>query len=634
MTMKANNRGRRVVSLKRRRRIDPGLAEGERVACSSSASPLLMILLFIATLSRESEATIGRKQRFAFLVSYPASRRHKVRTQQHPSVWPQRAASSSASSTFAAVGPSLQQQANGTMIVKVEGRGGQSQQQSRGEEEDNRPFEQRVERRRSARRMNHAFKYLYRHDDDNNSNSTASKRTTTDPLEYLIQEGGLTRDQVLEWNRSFPILLGLSVQEQLAPKMRFLKETLKITDPATIFALLPPSYFGMRLERTLAPRHAFLVWAGLPSGPALFQRRSGGNEATTSAENTKGTTTLCNFQDFTVACRMTKRFAALCESWRRSNIGQDDGYRGVFRGRKITAKDIEAFDAMFSRGLMAAVRDELIQVNNTWPIEQLSAATTLEASQVVKLLISHGANPRERDQRGATLMHWACGRGHWKAAEQLLLHSSNGDNNCLTIHAVAERDGATPLHWAAAGVSSRGFGVGGHVNVCQNLLDRVRAQPFRTRHQSVRDYVNCLTYDGNSPLMWAAWAGCLDTVKLLARHQADTDVRNRNGCTVAHWAASGGSLPVCQYLADTIKVDFSVPNDNGNTPLSHAVAFGRTDVVQWLLSLSREQEDKKDEMLAYSLAQDFVQWTDGTDSQRKKVQQLFEDDDWSSVGVL
>jgi len=98
---------------------------------------------------------------------------------------------------------------------------------------------------------------------------------------------------------------------------------------------------------------------------------------------------------------------------------------------------------------------------------------------------------------------------------------------------------------------------------------------------------------------------------------------------VAHWAASGGSLEVCRYLFDTAKVDFTVQNDNGNTPLSHAVAFGRTDVVQWLLSLSSQGEESTDEMLAYSLAQDFVQWTDGADKQRKEVLQLFEDD-WYS----
>lgn len=472
-----------------------------------------------------------------------------------------------------------------------------------GKEKDRRPLEQRVERPRTARRMNHPFKYLYR------SRSNAIP-TTEYALDYLVQEGGFTREQVLEWNRSFPVLLDLSVQRQLIPKMRFLKETLGVTDPDKIYELVPPQYFGSRLERIVAPRHAFLVWAGLPSGQALFQQKTHHEQHLPLRAST-----LCKFQDFMLACRKTKHFASLCDLWRREHGSGD-----AFRGKKITAKDIEAFDAIFSRGLMAAVRDELVQFNNTWPIEQLP---TLTAFEVVNLLIDHGANPLARDHRGATLLHWACGRGHWDAAKQLLPYCA--------VNAVTERDGATPLHWAVAGVSSREFGVGGHVRVCENLLEQVRQTP--EIRLSVKAYVNCLTFDGNSALMWAAWSGTLDSVKLLIRNRADTKVRNRNGCTVAHWAASGGSLQVCQYLAKTAKVDFMVQNDNGNTPLSHAVAFGRTDVVQWLLSLSSQEENNTDELLAYSLAQDFVEWTDGADGKRKKVLQLFDDDDWLPGGL-
>jgi ankyrin repeat protein len=39
---------------------------------------------------------------------------------------------------------------------------------------------------------------------------------------------------------------------------------------------------------------------------------------------------------------------------------------------------------------------------------------------------------------------------------------------------------------------------------------------------------------------------------------------------------------VCQYLNDIMGVDFTVPNHGGNTPLSHAEAFGRSEVVEWL----------------------------------------------------
>lgn len=199
-----------------------------------------------------------------------------------------------------------------------------------------------------------------------------------------------------------------------------------------------------------------------------------------------------------------------------------------------------------------------ISSNNTWPAEQLP---DLQAAAVVRLLILHGANPLARDHRGATLLHWVCGTGHWEAARHLLPYNS--------VWTTSNRDGATPLHWAAAGTNTREFGVGGHVEVCRNLLSHINDDDNQPRsrdgalgggRRSVTDNVNCCTHDGNYALMWAAWAGSLETVKFLVRSTADTTVNNRNGCTVAHWAASGGNLDVCEYLHNTANVDFSVAN--------------------------------------------------------------------------
>jgi ankyrin repeat protein len=141
---------------------------------------------------------------------------------------------------------------------------------------------------------------------------------------------------------------------------------------------------------------------------------------------------------------------------------------------------------------------------------------------------------------------------------------------------------------------------------------------------STKELVNQLTFDGNSPLMWASWSGTLDTVKLMIRSRAEHTVANRNGCTVAHWAASGGNFQVCDYLGSIVKVDFSTPNHGGNTALTHAVAFGRIEVVKWIREkLSSEDDDE----IAAQLAEDFCVWTDG-DAKRKKVLQLFRDDYW------
>ena len=428
------------------------------------------------------------------------------------------------------------------------------------QEPDKRPHEQRANGPRLARRMNHGFRYLYRQNDEKFNAMTS--------LEYLSQF--YSYEKILQMNASFPPLLELNVSRHLHPKMRFLQETMGVPETAISDVNIPPQYFGARLEKTIAPRHAFLVYKKLSHGRQLIDDPD-------------------KWQDFLLACRTTKRFCALCNQW-----------KGKDTKSKITSKEIEAFDTIFGRGALASARDELCQFNNTWPLDHINVTS----AKILRLLIQHGANPLERDNRGVSLLHWAAGTGNLEAVKELLKFFPDG------VMERNERDGATPLHWAVAGANSKEFGVGGHIDVCRYLL---------SQHKDPKKVVNQLTFDGNSPLMWASWSGSLDTVKLMVRNRADHTISNRNGCTCAHWAASGGNLEICKYLKTTVNVDFFQPNKGGNTPLTHAVAFGHVEIVKWL----REQGDGQDDQSAASLAQDFYAWTDG-DAKRREVLQLFQ----------
>jgi ankyrin repeat protein len=449
--------------------------------------------------------------------------------------------------------------------------------------------------------MNHAFKFLYRH----NCHESIDNQ---DPLQFLIEEGGYTREQVLQMNQTFPVLLKLSVPRHLFPKMQLLKHTLGISNPSLLHHRddnsLPPHYYGSRLERIIAPRHAFLVWMGLPSGQQLFSQNH--SFLSQTSHHT------CLFPEFLAACRNTKHFAALCQSWRDQQQPHETAVPRPIAEEKITSQHIEAFEAIFTRGLLAAVRNE-------FPAWAWNVLPNITAVQVTTLLIQHGANVYERDHRGASLLHWACGFGQVSTVPLLLKYISVSDR--------ATRCGSTPLHWTSAGCNAREFGTGGHVLVSQQLLTHLAEENFRSDHKSIKEYVNIPTYDGNTALMWAAWSGSLDTVKLLVRNLADVSTKNRNGCGVEHWSSSGGNLKVCRYLAEVCNVDFTTPNFGGNTPLTHAVAFGRTDIVNWLLQRQQKQNENKDDVLARSLAQDFVAWEPSNDH-RKGILQLFESDGW------
>ena len=484
---------------------------------------------------------------------------------------------------------------------------------------DTRPHEQRTEGPRKARRLNHPFQHLYRHDDPVHyptyENSTLSEGLTA--REFLAKIGGYSDDEIAKMSQTFPPLLDLDVMRHLRRKMRFLKYTLggvTTVDGGEETAAqngsqrllsdlgksVPPPFFGARLEKTVAPRHAFLQHVKLPHGQRLLE------------DNGK----LC--QEFLVSSRRTKQFCALCNSWRREygiyRDPNDDGNNSDSAGvpDTITPEQVEAFDTLFSRGLMSAARNDAETVDS---IQQLAIKANVSSSEMVKLLVRAGANPLEKDVRGVSLVHWAAGAGNLDGLVELIDFLPGGIEEALELK--ADRDGASPLHWASAGAKSKEFGCGGHIDVVRFFLDKCP-------QENTKALVNMLTKDGNSVLMWAAWSGSLDVCKLLVRNRADTTVANRNGCTVAHWAASGGNLEVCKYLHDVMKVDFTANNYAGNTPLSHAVAYGRADVVEWLRN---EVCTDDDDGRAEDLALDFVKWTEG-DSDRMKVYDLFNNDDW------
>jgi ankyrin repeat protein len=460
-------------------------------------------------------------------------------------------------------------------------------------------------------------------------------------MEYLQDYGGYSEQQIIAMNQTFPPLLTLSVNHQLHPKMRFLKETLGIPHPY-LESSVPAEYFGARLEKTLAPRHAWLVHTNLTHGAALFRTPS--SSSSTVQNNHQSLWT-----DFVRAARKPHGMAALCAQWAAQQ--QQKSTDNVIP----TPRQIEAFDVLFGRGLLAMARNELVQHNNSWPLEHFDVSyeeeeekkddarmpssgknkkLRLTAADLTRLLIQHGANPYALDHRGVSLLHWAAGAGNLPVLKVLMdttTTSTTTPHNTNTLDTwVTKRDEATLLHWAAAGAQARAFGCGGHVHICEYLLSHWDSSSSFSVSSDVntimtrRDYVNAVTLDGNSALHWAAWSGTLDTVKLLVRHRADVHHVNRNGCTVAHWAASGGNVQVCQYLYDICGVDFRQPNHGGNTPLTHAVAFGRANVVEWLRNEVLADDEIENDQAAIDLAQDFVGWLP-SDERRKQVLQLFHD---------
>lgn len=82
-----------------------------------------------------------------------------------------------------------------------------------------------------------------------------------------------------------------------------------------------------------------------------------------------------------------------------------------------------------------------------------------------------------------------------------------------------------------------------------------------------------------SPLMLASLKGFLPLVKKLVDNDADV---NKPGWTALHYAATGGHVPIIEYLLDqSAYIDAESPN--GTTPLMMAAMYGSPEAVKSLI---------------------------------------------------
>lgn len=247
------------------------------------------------------------------------------------------------------------------------------------------------------------------------------------------------------------------------------------------------------MERTLAPRLAFLASVGLPHGYALiapiddhYDHRDRCSNIDDEGFTLKQLLAKRSPADFTALCNQALANCDHKNSGVRSSSDSDhidadygsDSENNVDATKfalvsssspssslRVTVADVKAFEDAFGRGLLAASRCE----GNFWPLsseasdtseaaavasdpksiginsdsnthdndeetidldkEKLSDAsqalpppiTRLRVSphEMVALLMAHGADATERDRRGVSLVHHACGAGQWQCAEAL-----------------------------------------------------------------------------------------------------------------------------------------------------------------------------------------------------------------------
>ena len=224
-------------------------------------------------------------------------------------------------------------------------------------------------------------------------------------LAYLQHTGGFSKEQVDQWSDDFPPLATLDTARHVAPKLRFLTHTMlrSVADEeerrALIAECVPPQYFGARLEKVIAPRHAFLASRrDLPSFRDLF--RLGGSVGEARGPLSPHKSLFVTF----LSVRSDIAFADLCNAWIAEHnlegtmkggrtakaIDAAGEIRVIVEGEKpaaaaagsaaVDAGLVHCFCAAFQRGLLCAVRNEL------------QDGSGVSAGCMVRLLLEHGAD--------------------------------------------------------------------------------------------------------------------------------------------------------------------------------------------------------------------------------------------------
>lgn len=221
-------------------------------------------------------------------------------------------------------------------------------------------------------------------------------------------------------------------------------------------------------------------------------------------------------------------------------------------------------------------------------------------SEIVTLLLEHGADVNSRNYCGQTALMQACRYGHWEVVQTLLLFKAN-------VTRADYLSGRTALHFAAVNGHTRCIrlvvadfvpSVPYHLSMSPASGNKDDPSPVRRRFDlnALSKFVNRAADGGITALHMAALNGHFDCVQLLLDLNASVSAVTFHygtsmdligaGSTPLHYAACGGNIQCCQILLAR-GASRTTLNCNGWIPVEVARIWGR----HWLEPLLAPNSD-------------------------------------------
>ncbi|XP_041461535.1 ankyrin-1-like [Lytechinus variegatus] len=170
---------------------------------------------------------------------------------------------------------------------------------------------------------------------------------------------------------------------------------------------------------------------------------------------------------------------------------------------------------------------------------------------LVKFLISKGADINEIDEDGMIPLHHAAYGGHLKVMECLIQQGSDVNK--------ADKEGCAPLYAAIQC---------GHLQAVKYLL---------------KNKANQNKYDGMTPVHAAAKVGHLDLVDFFISEGGNVNEADIEGMIPLHYSAAIGHIEMTRYLIQHLS-DINKRNFRQKTPLHAALQNGQSKVAELLVA--------------------------------------------------
>ena len=227
--------------------------------------------------------------------------------------------------------------------------------------------------------------------------------------------------------------------------------------------------------------------------------------------------------------------------------------------------------------------------NGAFPLHYAAQTDLTDNGETVRAMVETRGITDRPDNDKATALMWAAVKGSAKVLEILL------EKQCSQVDTV-DINGQTALHKCTQAGHLLCVRVlirhGSEVNIC----DKERHTPLflacATGHRDIVEelllngtapHLDDKDTDGKCPIHYAAARDRIDIINILLKHNSSVDAQDNEGCTPLHLSASLGLVHCISLLLEN-KADVEKRDNAGRTALHLACASGYVDAVKLLIS--------------------------------------------------